>query len=225
MSKKPVIAISMAPETYLEPVFDGSDMELPTGAVLDPHGSVTLTLDYPISLRGPSGEEQIEHLTMCRLTGVDMRKVLDAKDSTKVMLGRAVGFTPARLALLYARADASDMAAATKVVAEMVGFGEGLPDNAEKNEDGTIALPLHMPVAPDGGDLVETLLFRRLTGADLDALKRTTGVQTLLTLLARSLRRTPKEMGELFDIMDGRDIVAAQRVTGFLSGNGRLTGR
>lgn len=224
MAKTPVIAISHVPEPLDDAVIDSSYMELPTGAEAQPDGSVILALDRPVKLRSGAGEEEIEQLHMLRLHGAEMRKVLSAKDGSKVMLGLSIGFPPARLALFYAKADAADMTAATKVVAEMVQFGEGLPDDASKHADGTVTLPIHMPFEHDG-ELIQELHFKRLTGGDLDTVKRTEGVETLLRLLSRSIGKTPKVMGDMFDLMDGRDIIAAQRVTAFLSGSGRLTGR
>lgn len=226
MSKKPIIAISRASET--DAVDEGAallDMELPAGAVAGLDGSVLLHLDYPVTLRGASGDEEIDQLCLHPLSGVEMRKVFGAKDSPKMMLSLACGIGPARMALLHAKADAADMSAAASVVAEMVGFGEGLPENVVQYADGNIGLPLHKPVVLDDGQEFNDLLFHRLTGADLDALKRTTGVQTLVTLLARSLRQPLKKMDEMFDLMSARDIVSAQRVTGFLSGSGHRTGR
>ena len=224
MAKKPVIAISNVSHVNTD-LLGLPEMDLPTGAEQQGDGSVLLILDVPVTLSSTTGvAELFEHLVLHRLTGADMRKVLDAKDGTKTMLARSLNLAPARLALLYGKMDAADVAAATKVVAEMVGFGEGLPEQAVKNADGSIDLPLLFPVELDDGP-APALKFHRLTGGDLDALKRTTGVQTLLTLLSRALKKPLKEIDALFDGMDGADVVAAQRVAGFLSGNGRLTGR
>lgn len=191
-------------------------LDLPAGAEQQADGSVTLALRYPVTVRlGAAGERAIDQLLFQRLNGVQMRRVMTAKDPTNVTMAIATGLSPAHQHLLRAKMDASDVTAATSVIAALLDMGEGLPDRAETNADGSITLPLLFP------GTVDALTLRRLTGADLDAIRRTEGADTLITLAARATGRTPKDMGEEFDAMDAADITALQRVASFLAGIGR----
>ncbi len=212
-------------------VLAGGAMTLPEGAEQNADGSVTLTLAYPITLRTRIAgsdvvhEEPIAELVLHRLTGADMRKVLAANNQmAQVALGRACDMPPARMAVAYQRLDASDLAAANGIVAELCGFSvaDGLPETVTES-DGVITLPLGHAAQPEGFELRTELAFHRLRGADMIAISQ--AKQTLPAAFARALRLQPKEADALFDAMDAADIMAAQRVIGFLSGSGRRTGR
>lgn len=199
--------------------------ELPDGASVQPDGSVLLHLAYPVQLAfraaGDAGAkaEAIDRLSFRRLTGADVGKITAAADAraTMVALGCALGWTPARVALLMERIDAADMTAAAAVIAALLEPGDGLPERA-REEDGKVVLPLLVPV---GG--VNEITFRRITGADLQAIARAKDM--LPTALARASRIPLPEARTLFDEMDGADAIGVSRVVGFLSGTGRTTGR
>ncbi len=195
-------------------------LDLPRGAEAV-GGQVVLRLDYPVELRfrgAPSGET-LSALTMMRLTGADVRRVTDAPAArgAAVALAASLRWTPARTALVLGLMDASDAAAAHAVVAALLDVGDGLPERA-REEDGRVVLPLLFLV----GERTE-IVFRRLTGADLQAIAG--GKDVLTQALARAAALSPAEARELFDTLDGADAMGVSRVVGFLSGSGRMTGR
>ena len=211
-------------------VVAGGAMTLPEGAEQNADGSVTLTLAYPITLRTRIAgsdvvhEEPITELVLHRLSGADMRRIMATRKAMGAMaLARSSRLTPARMALIAARMDASDVSAANAVVAEIAGFDalDGLPEHAVDSGD-TITLPLRFPCDLDGG-LADELTFHRLTGADLVVIQQAR--DTLPAALARSTRMSPKDADALFDAMDAADVMAANGVIGFLLGSGRKTGR
>lgn len=211
---------------------DESVLALPSGANLNQDGTVTLMLEYPTTIRtqrpgAPAAiEESFTSMNFRRLKGIDMRKVLEAKGrASSVALALSSGTTEAKIAVLRRRMDASDVSAAGAIVATLCGFitEPGLPDNAVELEGGSIQLPLRYGAAPQGFDPREDLVMRRLTGEDLQMISQ--AKDTLITAIARATGMTPREAGAVFDVMDAADIMAAQRVIGFLSGNGRMTGR
>jgi hypothetical protein len=202
-------------------------LDLPEGAEMQPDGSVRLNLDYPVTLafRGapgatPGAGETIDHLTLRRLTGADVVKVLEAPGArfTAVALAASTGFAPARVALLTERMDASDMTAAGAVVAALLDTGEGLPERAHTDDDGSIVLPLLVAQ----GERTE-IVFKRITGADLQAIG---AAKVMLPVaLSRAARMPLPEARALFAELDGADAIGVSRIVGFLSGSGRMTGR
>lgn len=197
-------------------------LDLPAGAVAREDGSVELTLDYPITIavRGAEDKaETIEHLVLRRMTGADVRRMTEgsAKRGTALALAASAGMNAARMALIAARMDASDVNAANAVVSALLDIGEDLPERA-REVDRTVVLPLLFPVGER-----DVLVFRRLTGADLQAIAGAKDV--ICQALARAAGMSPAEARELFDAMDGADAMGVQRVIGFLSGTGRMTGR
>jgi hypothetical protein len=210
----------------------GDPLPLPEGATRNADGTVTLTLAYPVTLtfRLPGGPEvqqkSFAELVLRRLTGLDMRRVIGARGgrSAQVALARSADLSEARIALLYAKMDASDISAANAVVASLCGFDteEGLPASAVTGDDGAITLPLSAPVEPQGFAPRHDLVFRRLRGDDLIAISQSKDL--LPTAMARATGLSPKEANAVFDAMDAADIMAMQRVVGFLSGSGRRIG-
>ena len=207
-------------------------LALPRGATLDRDGSVVLILDYPVTIkfRKPGNATPIEQafnqIRLHRLHGSDMRRVLDAKGRAATLaLALSAHMTEAKIALLQKRMDASDVSAASSVVAALCGFSadSGLPENAEITPEGAVRLKLVYPVEPEGFEPRDELMLRRLTGEDLQAISQ--AKDTLITAIARGTGMTPREANAVFDAMDALDIMGAQRVVGFLSGNGRTTGR
>ena len=195
-------------------------MELPRGAeAFDAH--VVLTLDFPVTVqfRGQEGAETLTALTMMRLTGADVRRVTEAPAArgASVALAASLRWTPARTALVLSLMDASDAAAAHAVVAALLDVGDGLPERA-RDEGARVVLPLLVPV----GERTE-IPFRRLTGADLQAIAA--GKDVVTQALARAAGLSPVEARDLFDTLDGADAMGVSRVVGFLSGSGRMTGR
>ena len=207
---------------------------LPDGAERNADGTVTLKLAYPVTLsyRAPGGPEvKQEHFAsvhMRRLTGRDMRQVLAARGvrASQVAMACASGLSAAKMALLFGKMDASDNTAMQAVVGYLIDLDaeDGLPAGAEENEaTGNITLPLAEPVSPDGFDARHELVFRRLRGEDLIAISQ--AKQMLPAALARGTGMAPREADAVFDAMDAADIMAMQRVVGFLSGSGRRSGR
>lgn len=202
-------------------------LDLPPGCALNADGSVTVTFDRPATVRFRTGSEEKtethEGLTLRRLTGAQVLKAIEAKKTGTVALAFAAGLSPARLALLTDRADAADVTRLMNVVSELLGgLGEGLPEHAAETEDG-VTLPLR-DLATDGDDGVhESLTFRRLTGGDLEAMAG--AKDTLQVGIHRATGLTLKAVKGMLPVMDGADVMDAQRVIGFLSGSGRRTGR
>lgn len=111
---------------------------------------------------------------------------------------------------------------------------EALPERAERQEDGSIRLPLRFPVTlayrathsdKVREELLDELTFSRLNGADLRAIAAVTNDKMIMMTLCRSSRIPERRFSLIFDRMDAADIDDAQRcIVGFL-GNGRKTGR
>ncbi len=223
------IAIGDVPPDLTIPVLpDGPPMDLPSGCTINPDGSVTLTLDYPCSVkyRVPGTdqvvkEDRYDSLTLRRLTGADVRKIIAAKNPTSTALALSTGLGAGKLALFQNVADASDDAAASDVVNELLGgIKAALPAHAEETADG-ILLPLFRPVEDDAGTLCRELLFKRLTAAQR---RQASEAPNLLDWgVALSAGVTPKEAKALVDAMDGADAMAVNRVVLFLCGSGRRT--
>lgn len=213
-----------------------SDVALPAGAEKLPNGLIVLKLKFPVAVRTratTSAEvvsEKFTQLTFRRMKGPDMRKVMAAKGRMSIVaITRSANLTPARAALLYDRMDASDISAASEIVAIIGGFNEedGLPAHAEVDADGKVTLPLLHPDSGGEIELPEQFVMRRMTGADLIAIVQggAKGADVTCNALARTTGMTPKEASAVFDAMDAEDIMALQRTVGFLSGSGQKTGR
>jgi hypothetical protein len=208
---------------------EGDALDLPEGAVENSDGTVTLTLSSPITLafRAAQGavavSEVIETLLFNRLTGAQARRFLNlgGRRGSKAAVAAATGLTEAKYALLNAKIDAADQTACFAIIAEMLGLGVDLPEHAVENGDGTITLPLRP--SPAGAELPESLMFRRLTGADRDMIAG--AKDALLTGVQRSTGMKPIEIDALLNECDGADVLAAHRVVLFLSTSGRRTGR
>ncbi|GGG31017.1 hypothetical protein GCM10010964_18700 [Caldovatus sediminis] len=112
--------------------------------------------------------------------------------------------------------------------------GQGLPRQAARRADGSIALALRHPVVlrwrTAGTEAVreeriERLVLHRLTGADLRAVTAASEANRAVVAIARSARIPEGKFGAIFDRMDAADLDAAARVLEHFFGPGRKTGR
>ncbi len=231
----PVIEITgdtTSPDDFVPVLNEGAPpLDLPPGATLLPDGSVKLDLEFPRELtyrQVGSGTvvrgEHYDHLVLRRLSGRDVRRLLDSKNAIDLAIAISSGMTHARFNQLQNVMDSADVGAAQQVVNELLGdlSRDGLPVQAEETDEG-IRLPLFYPATDGDGELRAEILFSRMTGADRKAIA--TAPDTLTWAMHRATGLTPKAAKELIDGMDGADVVAANRVIGFLAGNGRRTGR
>jgi hypothetical protein len=119
------------------------------------------------------------------------------------------------------------------IVDEDADLQGSLPARAIRNGDGSITLPLLMPVtltvrSAQRGTRSETysvLTLHPLVGADLRALQAASKESGAVVMLARSARIREGVMNVLFDKMSGRDITEASEVVESFFGSGRKTGR
>jgi hypothetical protein len=130
-------------------------------------------------------------------------------------------------------------AAAAVVDPDVVEIGEddgaqGLPKHAELRPDGSVHLPLKMPVTlryrhgASGATREETLAalhMHRLTGADMRAISAASKDAMAAVAIARSARMAEAKFSAIYDRMDGADIGFAARVLEHFLGNGPTTGR
>ncbi|MFG1466826.1 hypothetical protein V5F77_28895 [Xanthobacter sp. DSM 24535] len=108
----------------------------------------------------------------------------------------------------------------TPVVDEDADLGDALPKRAVMNPDGSITLPLRLPVAvrsrsQQGTERTEefkALTFHRLVGADLRAITSAATASQPVVMLARSARIREAVMNVAFDKMDAADIADATAV-------------
>jgi len=210
---------------------EGEPLDLPERAELQPDGSVVLPFEAPatISYRpvdgGEARSESVDHLVLRRLKGAQIRRVMDASRTRAAGLALALccGISEAKLTLLFKAMEAGDLIAANQVVAALIGVnGEGLPEKAVEQPDGSIVLPLRAPATDGDGTQHAELVFRRFKA---DALIAMQNAKDLLgTALHRATGLSLKAAAALIDDMDGADVMAAQRVIGFLSGLGRRSG-
>jgi len=205
-------------------------LDLPPRATQQADGTILLELEFPKTLEfRPVGggaavrSERFESLTFRRLKGPEVRRLMDVKNATDMAVAISTGLTASKYALLRQRMDSADVGAAEKIVSELLGdmSRQGLPAHADETPDG-IRLPLFFPAADGDGATHTELLFKRLTGADRQAIANAQDV--LGEAIRRAVGITPKAAKELVNDMDGADVVATQKVIGFLSGNGRRTG-
>lgn len=205
-------------------------LDLPRGAELNPDGSVTMTLDYPVTLKfrlagsdAVTREEPVTQLVLRRLTGADVRKMIGAKNPSTMALSLSSGLGLAKLHTLQNVMDASDDAAAAEIVNELLGgFAAGLPAHADETPEG-ITLPLMYPAADEDGTVRTEISFKRLTAVQ----RRQAGEAPNLLDWGASMATdvSPKTAKTLVDAMDGADAMAVNRVVLFLCGSGRRSGR
>lgn len=214
------------PDTSIPVLSDGPPMDLPTNATLNADGSVTLVFDYPCAVvyKTPGTGEVVNRvpytsLTLRRLTGADVRKMAAAKDSAQMGLALSSGLGLAKLNLLNSVMDATDEAAAGRVVSELLGgFAAGLPPHATSTPDG-VTLPLFYPCEDEAGAVHTEMVFKRLTAFQR---KKIGAAPNLLDwAVAEATGLTPKLAASLVDRMDGVDAVGVNQVILFLLGSGR----
>lgn len=109
--------------------------------------------------------------------------------------------------------------------------GQGLPPHAVTQPDGSVLLPLAVPVRlkfRKGGEVREEvtaeLRLHRLTGADMRAISAASKEMVSVVAIARSARISEAKFAAIFDRMDMADIGAAGRVLEHFLGNGPRTG-
>lgn len=210
--------------------YAGPLMDLPRGTVLNPDGSVTLTLDFPVTLKlrqvgsgAPVREEPFTQLVLRRLNGADVRKMIGSKNSDNTGLALSSGLGPAKLAMLQNVMNARDESAARDVVSELLGGSyTGLPESAEEEPDG-IRLALSVPAVDEEGVVQETLFFKHITAAQR---RQAAEAPNLLDwAIAMATGCSPKMAKSLVDSLDGADAIAVYKVVLFLCGSGRRAGR
>ena len=210
---------------------DQDGLELPEGAALNPDGSVTLTFEDPATVvfRPMGGAEAerwtVESLTLQRIKGRELRKVLAAKAARQpnLLLSLSSGISEAKLALLYPAMAAPDLSAARMVLNALIDTGgDGLQAQAEQRDDGTILLPLREAATDGDEEIRHELVFKKLRADALIAMQNAKDL--LSTALHKATGLSLKAASGLIDDMDAADVNAAQRVIGFLSGIGRRTG-
>lgn len=108
---------------------------------------------------------------------------------------------------------------------------KGLPKQAALQPDGSVILPLAVPVRlkfRKSGEVREEvtgeLRLYRLTGADMRAILAASKEAVSVVALARATRIPEVKFGAIFDRMDMQDISAAGRVLEHFLGNGPRTG-
>jgi hypothetical protein len=208
---------------------EGDALDLPDGAVENSDGTITLTLSSPVTLAFRAAaaavvqSDVIETLLFNRLTGAQARRflILGGRRGSKAAVAASTLMTEAKFALLNARIDAADQTAAFAVIAALLDIDVDLPARATENADGTITLPLRP--SPDGAEVPDSLTFRRLTGADRDAIA--VAKDTLLAGVQRATGMKLAEADALLNEIDGADVLGAHRVVLFLSTSGRRTGK
>jgi hypothetical protein len=220
----------IAPDISVPVLSDGPAMDLPPNATLNADGSVTIMLDYPkvLKYRQPGSdqvvrEEPVDSLTLRRLTGADVRKMIGAKNPTATALALASGLGAAKLHLLAQIMDARDDSAANEVVGELLGgMKMGLPEHATETRDG-VTLPLWRPTVDEEGTAHTEVLFKRLTAAQRRQAADAPNLLDWGVALATGI--TPKSAKFLVDAMDGADAMAVNQVILFLCGSGRRSSR
>jgi hypothetical protein len=223
------MTIGALPEDDVPVLREGDALDLPDGAIENADGTVTLTLSSPVTLAFRSAigavaqSDRIETLLFSRLTGAQARRyfLLGGRRGSKAMVAASTGMTEAKFALLNAKIDAADQNACFAVIGALLDFDVGLPSHAKENADGGITLPLR--ASPEGAEVPDSLTFRRLTGADRDAID--TAKDSLLIGVQRATGMKVNEADVLLNEIDGADVLAAHRVVLFLSTSGRRTGR
>jgi hypothetical protein len=110
----------------------------------------------------------------------------------------------------------------------------GLPKHAATQPDGSVRLPLRMPVklryrrgssGETREEALDELHMHRLTGADMRAISAASKEAQAAVAIARSARISEAKFAAIYDRMDGADIGFAARVLEHFLGSGPKTGR
>ncbi len=205
--------------------------DLPEGFELLEGGAVRCVFARPVSLsyKDQAGAvvraEEFAEVTLNRLHGSDVMALMDAKgiDPETFLLAAATGMPRMKLRMLLAAMDAADLTDLREVFNDMLGLGDGLPDNASVQDDGTVALDLRPPATDDKGAAVDRLVFRRLNGGDLNAIGAARNGTIVAVVRAAGL--TQASASAVLSGMDAADYRGVQRVVRFLSTSSRRTGR
>ncbi len=115
-----------APRDDVPVLADEGAAKLPKRAVLNPDGTVTLTLRTPVAVAyrtagaATATEETFAAFTFQRLTGAHMRKIGEAQgaDQAVTAIALSTGIRFALMNLVFDRMDAADV----RAVSEVVGF-------------------------------------------------------------------------------------------------------
>lgn len=117
------------------------------------------------------------------------------------------------------------------VIDEDVNPLDRLPDDAVRNRDGSVTLPLNFEVTlrtkKDGAikeRVFKDLVFYRLNGANQRAIAAASDEHQIVVSFACSTRLNQAIMNALYDKMDLSDIARAGRVINFFVTNGPKTG-
>ncbi len=220
MADEPILITAAEPEAAIPTLWEGPALDLPTGAVRNPDGSVSVALAHPFDLDYRQAgnvirSEPVTHVTLHRMTGEDVLKITRAKDRERAAMIAALRITPARYELWSQKMDARDESMIGAVVAELMGAGQaGLPDQA-RDEGDTVALTLMIPATDDQGTVWSEIRFPTLTVAA----RRRIGEaeEPLVSFVQHGTGLTPKSAKALVHAMDAADAAAVIRVRGFLS--------
>ncbi|MDL2401250.1 phage tail assembly protein [Rhizobium mayense] len=108
---------------------------------------------------------------------------------------------------------------------------DALPDDAIKNRDGSVTIPLHYPVklrTRKDGVVAEKdyseLTLHRLTGKDQKVIAGSRDGDTIVVAFARATRINQAVMNGIFDNMDAADIARCGQVLNHFLYSGRKTG-
>ncbi|GAB0119482.1 phage tail assembly protein [Acidisoma sp. 7E03] len=118
------------PGVVVLPATDDDAETLPKNAKELEDGSVVLTLRHPRTLKfregaGPVREEHYEQLTFRRLTGADMRIIMNAsKNSSTIAIARSIGMRPLLFDRLHDMMDGSDVTACAQVISYFLDSGK-----------------------------------------------------------------------------------------------------
>lgn len=220
-----------APADAVPVLRDGPVLDLPEGAVENADGTVALTFAEPVTITyrpvggGAPQSEVIEGFVLRRLKGAHVRRIMDASNAraSNLTIALAAGISEQKLSLIFKALDAPEMVKARQVTNALLDAGgEGLPERALQNDDGSIILPLLYPAIDGDGEARDQIVFKRLKAEALVAMQ---GAKDFLsTSLHRASGLSLKAASGLIDDMDGADVNGCMRVIGFLSGIGRKSG-
>lgn len=216
----PDIRITAEDDGVIPTLWEGPELDLPDGAVLNGDGTVTVTLRYPFELAYRQGgdtirSDRIGEVRLRRLSGIDVLKITKARDAARAAIIAAAGLTPARWELWSQKLDATDETRLGKAVTEMMGVGRsGLPDEAEDLGE-AVLLRLLFPTADETGTVWSELRFPRLTAAQRRRMQD--AEESLVWGVQHATSLSPKSARALLVGMDAADAAAITRVLGFLS--------
>lgn len=110
--------------------------------------------------------------------------------------------------------------------------GPQLPKEATLNDDGSVTLTLKYPktlkIRSNSAvreETYKTLVFHRMTGADMNAIQATSAASATWLAFARLTRTKEAIMRHLFELMDGYDIANGSMVIEYFLPSGRKTGK